>query len=105
MPGLRLTRNFLTLMSSLALCGMTIMTGCSARTPSVEPVILRPPGELMAPCVEPANPGEVLAFFSRGEYEQAAGAYVRYVLDVRDSFQICNGRLELLRQYYEDVVR
>lgn len=73
--------------------------------PVEEPVVLRPPVELMAPCIEPANPGEVLRYFSAGEYEKAAEAHVKYVLDVRDAFQMCNGRLEVLRGYYEDVSR
>lgn len=33
--------------------------------------------------------------------DDAATAYVRYVLDVRDAFQICNGQLAAAREYCE----
>lgn len=61
--------------------------------------------ELTAPCIEPDAPEDALALFSQGKYEQAAEAHVRYVLDVRDAFQICNGKLAALRKYYESVSR
>lgn len=63
-------------------------------------MVLKPPVELMMPCIEPVNPGEVMMYFTRAEYEKAAEAHVRYVLDVRDAFEICNGRFEALRAYY-----
>lgn len=59
----------------------------------------------MTPCIEPGGGGEVLSFFTRGEYEKAAEAHVRYVLDVRDAFELCNGKFAALRQYYEEVSR
>lgn len=61
--------------------------------------------ELLSPCIEPVNSGEALVFFQKGQYERAAESHVRYVLDVRDAFEICNGQLAALRQYYEELSR
>lgn len=58
----------------------------------------------MTPCSEPVE-GGALVYFMQGEYEKAADAHVRYVLDVRDAFELCNARLAALRQYYKDVTR
>lgn len=80
------------------------MTGCSARTPSAAPP-LRPPIELLASCIEPQGAETALAFFTKGQYGKAAEAHVRYVLDVRDAFDLCNGQLAALRLYYEELSR
>lgn len=55
--------------------------------------------ELLGDCAEPAEPGAVLRLLKKGDTDEAALAYVRYVLDVRDSLQLCNGRLKEVRQY------
>lgn len=103
MPGLRLIGRCRKLIVLMAMSAMSIMTGCSAKTPSAD--VIRPPAELLYPCIEPVNSGEALVWFSRGQYEKAAESHVRYVLDVRDAFELCNGRLEVLRNWYEDVSR
>lgn len=59
----------------------------------------------MSPCVETRGSEDVLVYFERGEFERAAEAHVRYVLDVRDAFELCNARLAALRQYYKDMQR
>lgn len=41
----------------------------------------------------------MLALLQAGNSEDAAVAYVRYVLDVRDAFQLCNGQLSAIRDY------
>ena len=35
-----------------------------------------------------------------GNPDMAAVAYARYVLDVRDAFELCNGKLSALRGWY-----
>lgn len=66
--------------------------------------IPQPPALLLTPCIEPVE-GGALAYFMQGEYEKAADAHVRYVLDVRDAFEICNSKFAALRQYYKEVSR
>lgn len=56
----------------------------------------------MEPCNEPEEPGEVLALMRQGKVDDAATAYVRYVFEVRDSFQLCNGRLAALRNWWPE---
>lgn len=61
--------------------------------------------ELLAPCREPDNAGQALEFMDGGEFEKAAEAYVRYVLDVRDAIELCDARFAALRKYYEELSR
>lgn len=68
-------------------------------------MVVRPPMELMSPCIEPAYSGDVLVYFQKGQYERAAESHVRYVLDVRDAFELCNGQLAALREYYKELSR
>lgn len=57
----------------------------------------------MEPCQEPQNSGDVLRLLQAGDVRGAALAHVRYALDVRDSFSICNAQLEALRVYTETM--
>lgn len=59
-----------------------------------------PPQALLEPYVEPDAPVRFLPFLREGRVDDAATEYARYVLEVRDSFQLCNGRLEALRQWW-----
>lgn len=45
----------------------------------------------------------MLQLLKVGNPDEAAVEYVRYVLDVRDSFQLCNGRLKAAREYCENM--
>lgn len=45
----------------------------------------------------------MLQLLKTGNSDEAAVEYVRYVLDVRDSFQLCNGRLQAAREYCENM--
>lgn len=57
---------------------------------------------LLEPCIEPVEPSEVLVLLRQGKVDDAATAYARYVLDVRDAFQVCNGRFSSLREWLLD---
>lgn len=58
---------------------------------------------LMNPCIEPDDPGMVLELMREGRGDDAAVAHARYVLDVRDAFEICNGHLKSLREWCETM--
>lgn len=58
---------------------------------------------LLTDCEEPAGSGKMLELLRAGRVDDAAVEYVRYVLDVRDSFQECNGRLAEARTYCENM--
>ena len=38
----------------------------------------------------------------KGKVDDAATEYVRYVLEVRDAFQLCNGQLAVLREWWSE---
>lgn len=105
MPGLKLTGSCRkpALLMMLLLLGS--IAGCSARTPTAEPALLAPPAALLAPCSEPKDSDAVLRHIAASRTREAADAYVRYVLDVRDAFDVCNGQLAALRQYYGEISR
>ena len=56
----------------------------------------------MEPCIEPEPSGDIIALLRKGKVDDAATEYVRYVLEVRDSFQLCNGRLAALREWWPE---
>ena len=89
----------------LPICLMMIfgasLTACSPRTHP--PVVVTPPAILMEPCQEPQNSGDVLTLLQSGDVRGAALAHVRYALEVRDSFALCNAQLEALRVYSESM--
>lgn len=62
--------------------------------------VAEPPKALLEDCVEPAESGKVIALLRENRPDDAAVEYARYVLDVRDGFQVCNGRFKALREYY-----
>lgn len=100
MPERSLMRHWRIAVVWLAMSVLTILPGCSKPTsPGV--VVLTPPMALLEPCQEPAGSPEVLELLRAHRTDDAATAYVRYVLDVRDAFQICNGQLSAAREYCE----
>ena len=85
----------------LALIVLTTLSGCLRTTPPV--VVVSPPKVLMDPCPEPENSGHVLELLRKGSIDDAALEHARYVLRVRDGFQLCNGQLNAIREYVESV--
>lgn len=61
--------------------------------------VLTPPASLMEQVDEPDDAGQVLELLRKKKYGDAATAYTRYVLDVRDAFQIINGKMKALREW------
>lgn len=61
--------------------------------------VVLPPAQLLENCPEPDEPKDILQLLKDGKSDDAAVKYVRFILDVRDSFQLCNGRLREARQY------
>lgn len=66
--------------------------------------MVRPPEVLMEPCQEPELNSGVLGALRKGDTDTASVEYTRYVLDVRDAFDRCNGRLSALRGWCEGMV-
>lgn len=54
---------------------------------------------LMDPCLEPQNSYQVLELIDTGRKDEAKLAFVHYVLDVRDGFDVCNGQLVHIKDY------
>lgn len=101
MPAQNARSGWMALPLCLTLISGAFSAACSTRTQP--PVVVTPPASLMAPCQEPKNSGEVLTLLQAGDVRGAALAHVRYALDVRDSFELCNAQLEALRVYTETM--
>lgn len=95
-------RNYRTACAILALLALTALSGCLKQTLPDAQVIL-PPAALLEDCREPEESGQVLLLLKAQRTDDAAAEYVRYVLDVRDSFQLCNGRLKEARDYCDNM--
>lgn len=61
------------------------------------------PVYLLAPCVEPGEPEKTLLLLRAGRRDEAATEFARYVIDVRDAFEICNGQIDALREYADNM--
>ena len=57
---------------------------------------------LLEECQRPVERG-VLRLLSERKIDEAATEYARYVLDVRDGFDICNAQIRALRKYADDM--
>lgn len=86
----------------LAVSVLSVLSGCS-RTTLLDVEVVTPPEELLADCQEPTDAGRVLRLLKEDNVDDAAVEYVRYVLDVRDSYQLCNGRLRAAREYCRNM--
>lgn len=86
----------------LALSVLTGLSGCSGKT-LIDVEVITPPEELLMDCPEPEEANRVLQLLKENKTDDAAVEYVRYVLDVRDSFQLCNGRLKAARDYCRNM--
>lgn len=76
---------------------------CSTRTEHAV-TVLAPPASLMEQVDEPDDAGQVLELLRKKRYGDAATAYTCYVLNVRDAFQIVNGKMRALRDWSAAVV-
>ena len=101
MPALNLKNAWKLAPRGLVLSVLIVVCGCSAKTPP--PVVIAPPRALMDPCPEPEDSGMALELLKNGDTDGAALAHVRYVLDVRDAFGRCNGRLGAMRDYVDGM--
>lgn len=86
----------------LAASVLTGLNGCSGKT-LTDVEVITPPQELLADCPEPKEEQRVLELLKENKPDDAAVEYVRYVLDVRDSYQLCNGRLKSAREYCRNM--
>lgn len=101
MPAQIVKTRWKTLPLCLTLIFGASLTACSPRT--LPPVVVTPPESLLEPCQEPQNSGDVLPLLQAGDVRGAALAHVRYALDVRNSFDLCNAQIEALRVYSESM--
>lgn len=94
----------LSLKRASSLLAPLVLTACFACSRQTPPVIILPPASLLEPCLEPQNSGVALELLRNGDTDGAALEHVRYVLNVRESFQHCNGRLGAARKYVEEML-
>ncbi len=93
--SLRLLRVF------LALPILMLLWSCSAKI--TKSVAIEPPAELLIECVAPEGELDTLVFLKAGDIENAARAHTDYVLDVRDTIDICNSRISAIGQFYRKL--
>lgn len=78
-----------------------LLLSCSTKT--TKTVVVEPPQALLAPCVAPDRELEVLEHLKNGNIREAARAHADYVLNVRDSFEICNARFIAISEFYRGL--
>ena len=98
---MKITGNWKKLCAVPALLILTLCGACSKKMPP--PAVIVPPRVLLEPCLEPENSYRVLELIDTGDLDEAKLTYVHYVLDVRDSFEMCNGQLSSIRTYVEEM--
>lgn len=96
-----LKRNLKLLRALLALPILTLLWSCSATT--VKSVAIEPPADLLADCPAPDGELDTLVFLKAGDIDKAARAHADYVLNVRDSIDICNSRISAIDQFYRKL--
>ncbi len=52
-------------------------------------------------CPPPESEYETLYALKKGDTKLAATAHARYVLDVRDAFELCNSRIRNLKRFIQ----
>lgn len=78
-----------------------LLWSCSAKT--VKSVAIEPPAELLVKCIAPEGELDTLVFLKRGEIENAARAHADYVLNVRDTIDLCNAKLGGIAKFYREL--
>ena len=70
-------------------------------------MVISPPESLLGECLPPPEDTSILEKLKARKIDAAATAYARYVLDVRDTFQRCEGQrqatIKWLRETQEAV--
>ena len=99
--GKSVKRSSMVLPALLVMLISIIFCGCSTKTTKL--VVVRPPATLLVPCNPPESDLETLHFLKKGDTKSAATAYTRYVLDVRDAFDLCNSRIRNAVNYFDTV--
>lgn len=96
-----LRKSWMKLRVFLGLPILTLLPACS--TTITKNVVIEPPKALLAPCVAPDRELEVLEYLKAGNIREAARAHADYVLNVRDSFEICNSRFTAISEFYKGL--
>lgn len=84
----------------LMLISGAVLSGCSPRT---QTVIITPPEALLTPCVEAETSPAMLDALRSGDSRRAASEYVAYILRVRESHELCNGKIAGIRNFYDGL--
>ena len=83
----------------MALFGMA-SAGCSPRTRTV---VVTPPEMLLTPCTEAETSKDMLDALRAGDTRRAGVEYAGYVLRVRESHELCAGKIEAIRSFYDGL--
>lgn len=83
----------------MALSGM-VLAGCSPRTRAV---VVTPPEMLLEPCAEAETSTDMLDALRAGDTRRAGVEYAGYVLRVRESHELCAGKIEGIRSFYDGL--
>ena len=73
-------------------CLSAAVAGCSGKT---QTVVLTPPKAIMAECPNPQIPDGL----RQGDIKQYAVAATRYIIDLQETLDVCNGKLAGLREW------
>ena len=78
----------------LLTCLSAAVAGCSGKT---QTVVLTPPKAIMAECPSPKIPDGL----RQGDIKQYTVAATRYIIDLQETLDVCNGKLAGLREWSE----
>lgn len=77
------------------------LSGCSmTRT---QTLVVAPPESLLMPCAEAETSPVMLDALRRGDTRAAATEYAGYVLRVREAHDMCAGKVEAIRAFYQGL--
>ena len=98
MRGKRRSRRWAILPVLLMTTFGAALSGCS--TTRTQTLVVAPPEYLLTPCPEAETSPAMLDALRRGDTRAAATEYVGYVLRVRESHDMCAGKVEAIRAFY-----
>ena len=81
----------------LMTCCVPVVTGCARQ---VKHVVLAPPESLLTPCERPKMPENMMNGNSLADYAIAA---TRYIIDLEESFDTCDGKVAAMREFFGKV--